>query len=1124
MKKEKRKSQQVDLTILSDSDEDPSFGTSMAATSSASQAPPRSSASSSSHSPLNPRSNSPDSSASNANAQPGPGPSSSAHRRRSDASSASMSRSPSSSSKTGGVSPNVDVLDRAKASLEERKKRQQEEKRAILKEKKDREKDRIEKDAVRAKKARESAERKKEEEDKKIAGEEEEARKKEDEAKKEREERRQRLLEERRKAAHDKTERERVEREKVEAGKDVERERIEEEQAEKRQADEEAARLEEARDEQERLEEERRRRAEQARLVEQRAEAEEERRRKEEAARKAEEQEIVRFAAFEEAREDVALAEAQARSSKEAETRERQEALKKQLEISRDKLESVSMSLEAMKKGTREESEAEFTTVDHSNLPSAAPSPRNDPDHEVDDVEDIIMHSGGQTPVVPDVSGPSPSNTSAPLSPPPPRSEDEAEDMEIDPSGSDGEDDGKAPRYSAAEKGKGKLPPPPPRPPQGALLRVRRSIPPSWDSSLTSALSALQQQSATTPTASMEEDATPIDWRSTLATTLASVSGEQKPPSPSPASPAAEPDTQPRPSGAEGEVEAVEASEVADGVTPTLMSAPGDSPTPSSQGSSTTAPRLFSKARKSTTRGFGMGVAKKSTLGGRFGTVSKRFGLPKDPHKRPASQFSDASNGQSKKKHAEEQNVVTTARLEQVFVPGTNGAPPSFKPHVNVVVQTGETASRSGSSRAESPNDRALLSVSKENPVAVRRGRSTNQKVPVTVGVENGETLVLEADLQTGEVSNPEADRRIAEEIIKFQLDAVDTQKRYRKIAGPTFPPDFPPEFDTSMLQHVAMTEDIQTFIQNRNQSPNPIHTLAFEDMVRVAISEELPPTTRPRPTFTLVPKDPSDPNYRPAPPFEFVYTNRVVYTEGIAPEQAKGCDCDDNCGDPEFADSCACRKRQTRASSSRVGGTPRSDHEGFAYGANGVLIGEVLDFHDPIWECNSECGCPPECINRVVGEKKGISVELFDSGACGWAVRVPLKSRTIKKGTPLGIYSGELMGSLEAAKRDVVYSKVKRTYVYDLDAWTIGEEIRDLQVLERHMLDLTYKAKIDTGSKSAPSKTKSKKMKGSKKGRHQIPSSPDSSPKKGTVVANLEETDPGFESVYSLDAFHFGN
>lgn len=108
------------------------------------------------------------------------------------------------------------------------------------------------------------------------------------------------------------------------------------------------------------------------------------------------------------------------------------------------------------------------------------------------------------------------------------------------------------------------------------------------------------------------------------------------------------------------------------------------------------------------------------------------------------------------------------------------------------------------------------------------------------------------------------------------------------------------------------------------------------------------------------------DPIGKP-PPFEFVYSNEMLYHEGVPdPELGQGCDCEGPC-DPDST-TCSCVKRQ----------------ELYFYGLQG-LKGFAYDSEErvkntgcAIWECSETCGCPPECLNRVISRGRKIPIELF--------------------------------------------------------------------------------------------------------------------------------------------------
>jgi histone-lysine N-methyltransferase SUV39H len=95
-------------------------------------------------------------------------------------------------------------------------------------------------------------------------------------------------------------------------------------------------------------------------------------------------------------------------------------------------------------------------------------------------------------------------------------------------------------------------------------------------------------------------------------------------------------------------------------------------------------------------------------------------------------------------------------------------------------------------------------------------------------------------------------------------------------------------------------------------------------------------------------------------PNFEFQYSNDMLYHAAVPePELGKGCDCEGPCS--ESSRTCSCLKQQNLYN--------YDCSEGFAYDKKGLLkAGTDLS----IWECGPNCGCPPECMNRVVQKGRG--------------------------------------------------------------------------------------------------------------------------------------------------------
>lgn len=103
-------------------------------------------------------------------------------------------------------------------------------------------------------------------------------------------------------------------------------------------------------------------------------------------------------------------------------------------------------------------------------------------------------------------------------------------------------------------------------------------------------------------------------------------------------------------------------------------------------------------------------------------------------------------------------------------------------------------------------------------------------------------------------------------------------------------------------------------------------------------------------------------------PRFEFQYSNEMLYHKDVPdPELGKGCGCDGPCSDK--SNSCSCLARQALYNYDVI--------DGFAYDKKGILKNST---GIPIWECGPNCGCPPECMNRVVqrGRSNSTVVDLF--------------------------------------------------------------------------------------------------------------------------------------------------
>lgn len=93
-----------------------------------------------------------------------------------------------------------------------------------------------------------------------------------------------------------------------------------------------------------------------------------------------------------------------------------------------------------------------------------------------------------------------------------------------------------------------------------------------------------------------------------------------------------------------------------------------------------------------------------------------------------------------------------------------------------------------------------------------------------------------------------------------------------------------------------------------------------------------------------------------------------------------------------------------------------------------------------PIYECNKRCKCGLDCKNRVVQRGSSVALCIFRTlNGRGWGVKT---LNSIKKGTFITQYVGEVITSEEAEKRGKEYDAAGRTYLFDLDYNTIDEQL----------------------------------------------------------------------------------
>ncbi|CDO69199.1 hypothetical protein BN946_scf185042.g101 [Trametes cinnabarina] len=164
-----------------------------------------------------------------------------------------------------------------------------------------------------------------------------------------------------------------------------------------------------------------------------------------------------------------------------------------------------------------------------------------------------------------------------------------------------------------------------------------------------------------------------------------------------------------------------------------------------------------------------------------------------------------------------------------------------------------------------------------------------------------------------------------------------------------------------------------------------------------------------------------------PTPPLEFYYSNLMWHGEGVPKpdhDNLQGCDCVGPC-DPT-SKTCACVQRQRKYWD---GGS-----SGFIYDRKGKL----RQHEYPIFECNMNCSCSEDCMNRVVQLGRQFEIAICKTLNKGWGVFAGTKK--IPANSYVGIYAGEYLTDHEGEVRGT-------TYLFDLDFWFLNEEGMDRKV-----------------------------------------------------------------------------
>ena len=155
--------------------------------------------------------------------------------------------------------------------------------------------------------------------------------------------------------------------------------------------------------------------------------------------------------------------------------------------------------------------------------------------------------------------------------------------------------------------------------------------------------------------------------------------------------------------------------------------------------------------------------------------------------------------------------------------------------------------------------------------------------------------------------------------------------------------------------------------------------------------------------------------------PWSFKYITSNQYGEGV-PDPSKLKAEGRICG-------CTCYIMGKRCGPKNQHCCPKMAGADFPYSPAGKIR---LPPGNPIYECNSLCSCPQDCLNRVVQRGRKINMCIFRTpNGRGWGVKT---MEPIKPNTFVTEYVGEVVTTDEAERRGELYDQEGKTYLFDLD------------------------------------------------------------------------------------------
>lgn len=243
--------------------------------------------------------------------------------------------------------------------------------------------------------------------------------------------------------------------------------------------------------------------------------------------------------------------------------------------------------------------------------------------------------------------------------------------------------------------------------------------------------------------------------------------------------------------------------------------------------------------------------------------------------------------------------------------------------------------------RPTSPKQRKTDEGGKDRPVTSYTQETASRRSRVTVQNDVSGSKVVstveDEELTTSVQRRPKPRRKARQKLV------ITSLKQQILDAGRPWHNPFYDEPRRAVPLNSELADSMNKQIAGLTEEPT--RRKIFEEMIRTR--------DRGAPPITIV----NDVDQEPCPPFEFDWTNEMLYGEGVPrkDKDLKGCDCLGPC-DP-YSKTCACTVRQNQWLGEIGEG-------GFAYGQDG----QIMFCHAPVFECNEACGCSEDCQNRVSG------------------------------------------------------------------------------------------------------------------------------------------------------------